>query len=81
MILNLVNHIPLNFIIINDKFLFQDFDSIQIVCHLFFSKHDFTKVTLSENSKEIEIIQSHFSFTGGLASWVLYDLLLCGRDG
>ena len=51
----------LYFIILDDEFLLQNLDGIQLAGALGFSQHDLSEVTLSENSKEVEVIQSNAS--------------------
>jgi hypothetical protein len=47
----------LHLIVLNDEFLFQHFDGIQLFRALGLSKHDLSEVTLSEHSKEVEMIE------------------------
>ena len=59
MILNLIKYIPLNFIIINDKFLFQNLDGIQLFRGLCLSKHDFAKIAFTKDGEEVEMVEAY----------------------
>jgi hypothetical protein len=49
----------LHFVVLNDEFLLQHLDGVQLLRALGLSKHDLSEVTLSEHSKEIEMIKSY----------------------
>jgi hypothetical protein len=49
----------LNLVILNDKLLLQHFDGVQLLRALGFCKHDLSKVTLSKNSKEVEVVEPY----------------------
>lgn len=46
------------FVVLDDEFLFQDFNGIELFRALCFSQHDLSEVTLSKHSEEIEVIQA-----------------------
>ena len=78
---------PLDFIVVDDELFFQHFDGIQVVRLLLFGKHDFTEVTLTQDSKEVKVVQTDFplssaSFLDLLLLLLLWRLLLLyGRRG
>lgn len=47
-----------HFIILDDEFLLQYFDCIKLLRALGLCQHDLTEVTLTKDSKEVEVIQS-----------------------
>jgi hypothetical protein len=59
-------HSPLDFIILNDKLLLQHLDCVQLSRRLFLGKHDFSEITLTENRKEVEVVQANLAFTNRL---------------
>jgi hypothetical protein len=44
-------------VIFYDEFLLENFDRVQLLCGLGLGQHDLAKVTFSENSKEVEVIE------------------------
>ena len=58
--------LPFHFIVVDNELLLQHLDGIQAVCLLLFRQHDFTEVSLSEDSKEIKVIQPNLPFAHGL---------------
>ncbi len=46
-----------DFIVLDDEFLLENLNSIKTPGLLGFSQHDFTEVTLTKDSKEIEMVQ------------------------
>jgi hypothetical protein len=53
----------LNFVVFNDKLLFQDFDGVQFLGCLCFSKHHLSEISFTKNSKEIEVIEPNSLLT------------------
>ena len=85
---NKESHTPLDFIVVDDELFFQHFDGIQVVRLLLFGQHDFTEVTLTQDSKEVKVVQTDFPLSSAsfldlllllLLLWRL--LLLYGRRG
>jgi hypothetical protein len=60
-----------NFVVLDNKFFFQDLDSIQLLSCFGLSKHNLTEVTLSKDSQEVEMIQANLRLTSwdNLPSW------------
>lgn len=47
-----------DFVIFDDKFLFEDFDSVELFGGLSFGKHDFAEIAFTENGEEVEVIEA-----------------------
>ena len=49
----------LNFIVFDDKLLLQNLDGVKLLCCLGLCQHDLTKVTLTQNSQEVKMIEAN----------------------
>jgi len=58
--------LPLDFVILDDELLLQHLDRVQLSRRLLLGKHDFSEITLTEDSKEIEIVQTNLAFADRL---------------
>lgn len=67
---NICNYgLPLNFIIIDDELLLQDFDSIQAIRFLLLRQHNLPKVTFAKDCQEVEVVQPNFPLARWLTNW------------
>jgi hypothetical protein len=48
----------LDLVVFDNELLFENLDGVQLLRRLGLGQHDLTKVTLSENSKEVEVIEA-----------------------
>jgi hypothetical protein len=55
------NNSPLDFVVVNNKLLLQNLDSVQAARRLLLSQHDLTEIAFSKHGQEIEIIKANFS--------------------
>lgn len=46
----------LNFVVLDDELFLEDFDGIKLLRTLRLCQHDFTKITLAQNSQEVEMV-------------------------
>lgn len=46
-----------DFIVLDDELLLKNLDGVKLLRGFGFSKHDFSKVSFSKNSKEVEMIE------------------------
>lgn len=53
-----------NFIIFNDELLLQHFDGVELLRSFCLGKHDFTKISFTEDCQEIEMIKSDSPIRG-----------------
>jgi hypothetical protein len=59
---------PLYLVVVNNEFLFQNLDGVEIIRLLLLCQHDFTKVTLPENCQKVEVVQANLSLAGRLTN-------------
>ena len=67
----------LNFVVFDDELFLQYFDGVELFGVLGFSKHDLTKVTLSEHGKEVEMVEPN---TWAWAATSRQSLLVLASD-
>jgi|SRR5690242_11178 len=58
-----------NFVILDDELLLQHLNGVQLLRALGLCQHNLTKVTLSKDRKEIEVIQSYPSSSSLRVCW------------
>ena len=56
---SLLRACTLNFIVLDDELLLKHLDGVQAIGPLLLCQHDFTKVTLSKDRKEVEVIETY----------------------
>jgi len=71
-------YIPLDLVVLDDEFLFEDLDGVEGSRSLLFCQHDLAKVSFSENRKEIKVFQANLAgfgdLFGGRGSWHRFDM-------
>ena len=56
----------LNFVVLDDKFLLEDLDRIKPPGPLRLGQHDLAEVTLAQNCKEVEVIETNALASSGI---------------
>ena len=64
----------LHFVVLDDELLLQNLDGVQLLGTLRLSQHDLSEVTLTQNGKEVEVVQS-YSLASSLRVCCRCDLL------
>jgi hypothetical protein len=55
--------LPLDFIVVDNEFLLENFDSVQAARLLLLGQHNLAEITLSEHCQEVEVVKADFSFS------------------
>jgi hypothetical protein len=58
----------LDFVVLDNELLLEHLDSVELSRSLCFSKHNLTEVTLTEHSKEVEMIEANTLASSGIGS-------------